>query len=107
MLSVLMMAGTLLACGKKEEPTEPETFVFDAYVFQVNNSSVLVGPVSGEKEIAAAADKGLLLNRETLSGESLDYLEPGMLIRVTYNGVITYSLPAQIPAVLRVEILES
>ena len=107
-LACVLVFGSLVGCGKKkqEEETQPEVYTFDAYVFERNSSSILVGPMSGELEISAAMDKGILLNIHMLDGSSLDWLEPGMLIRVTYNGMITYSIPAKIAGVISVEVLE-
>ena len=107
LLAMLLMVGSFAACGKKsQQSAEPNDPYFDAVVFAVNSNQVHVGPLSGELEMSAAADKGILINKTMLDGSSLDWLEPGMLIRITYNGMITYSIPAQINGVIHVDVLE-
>ena len=108
LLAVLMVAGMVSACGKKsQEETQAENdYCFEAWVLTVSNRGVMVGPVEDGVEMAAAGDSGILLNIEMLNGVSLDSLKPGMLIRVTYDGKITYSYPAQINGIINVEILD-
>ena len=106
---ICCMMGMLAACQVPEE-TEPsytgEVYTFEAIVYEVSPGKIHVRPVSGETEMAAAADKGLIINDTLWNGDKVTGLEKGMQIRVSYNGVITYSLPARISGVISVEILK-
>ena len=113
--AMMLMVGMLTACQiPKVQPSDtapsvthtPKEYTFDAIVLAVSEEAVLVGPMSGEAEIIAATEHGILLNPMLQNGDSIPQLEVGMIIRVTYNGIITYSIPAQINGVHSVEVLE-
>ena len=113
--AMMLMVGMLAACQAPEaQPSDsapsvthtPKEYSFEAIVLAVSEWRILVGPMTGEAEIIAATEHGIVLNPKLQNGDTIPQLEVGMIIRVTYNGIITYSIPAQINGLYSVEILE-
>ena len=108
--AIFLSAGLFAACQAPEAETPttvtPIVYSFDALVLEISENGVRLCPLSGEAEIQAGGDQGIMLATQLRDGSSIPELEKGMLIRVSYNGIITNSLPAQINGVIGVEILE-
>lgn len=81
---------------KQEDPQKPQenTSVFYATVQKINGSSVLVVPLAGEDELRSS-------DQITFSTKELEDIGAcaGDIVKITYNGQIMESYPAQIKAI--------
>lgn len=108
-ISILVLTSILVGCSKGDDPTNEtqheETVILEATVIDGENG-LLVTPVEGSSELNSS-DK-IMVHLSSEEGEEQDSSEeefkPGDLIKVTYDGRIAESYPAQIWA-SKVELL--
>lgn len=84
------------ATGQKE----PE-YTFEASVLEVNENAVLVEVTGGDMTPGEAE-----LLTESWKDKKLPALEPGMKIKVGFDGMSTRSLPPQVPGVISIETIK-
>lgn len=78
-----------------------ENAYFDATVLSVNNNFILV-----QAEENQAVSGTVEVSTEGLSTEEISALEEGMKICIEYDGKMTRSIPARVPEVRSIKILE-
>lgn len=89
-LVIILMLPFISGCGHKKDIDNGE-YTFTAEIIEINNDSVLVQPF-GEGDGISGVDKVLF---STTNLPELD-IKIGSKIKVSYNGQVMYSLPAQI-----------
>ena len=102
--SVLLLTPILVGCSNVSDPiddTESEdTVVFEATVIE-DNSGLLVTPIEGSDELKSSDKIYVSLSsskgQENKTSGQTGY-KPGDIIKITYNGLIDESYPAQITA---------
>lgn len=102
--SVLLLTPILVGCSNVSDPiddTESEdTVVFEATVIE-DNSGLLVTPIEGSDELKSSDKIYVSLSsskgQENKTSGQTGY-KPGDIIKITYNGLIAESYPAQITA---------
>lgn len=90
---------------KGPNPTGEEMQVFDATVIEAN-VGLLVTPVAGSSELSSSDKISVSIKvseeQKDQSAESIE-LYPGDLVRITYDGMIAESYPAQINKASKIE----
>lgn len=90
---------------KASDPTNEEMYEFDATVIEAN-VGLLVIPVAGSSELSSSDKISVSIKvseeQKDQSAESMEFY-PGDLVRITYDGMIAESYPAQINKASKVE----
>ena len=108
-LAVLMLSMALASCDNTDysEPSgqiAKEKYYFHAIVVEVYDRSIMVTPVEGATE---GNSSGLISVSLTLkSGDVVEGIEVGDKVRITYNGQIMESYPAQIAGAFEIVVVE-
>lgn len=82
-----------------------EQFTFEATVLENAENSIMVEPVEGENELSSSDKIVVRLPKDGAGLEDLSRFTVGSRVRITYDGTIMESYPAQINA-LKVEFAE-
>lgn len=90
--------------GNYPQGDEPVSW-FDAEILSVSGSTILV-EAHEESWVKHCCAAELYVTTKLYLGETLTGFEVGDLVRITYNGMIAESYPAQIFTVYEIEILE-
>lgn len=102
---VLLLLG-MVGCQRTSNETDAEEYSapsenqFDAVVLEVHDEYLLVEAVEGQ---VIAGEVKVWLGR--LSEDEIPELEEGMTVRITHDGKMTMSIPAQISATERITII--
>ena len=108
-LFAMMLLLPLDGCKPGETPPEEDSRVaFNATVLEVyEGGSVLVEPFADEEAILRSADRITFGKASLVSGADMPELAAGDTIRVTFDGTIAESYPAQLMRVYAVDVVEA
>lgn len=109
-LFAMMLLLPLAGCKPGETPPEEEDsrVAFNATVLEVyEGGSVLVEPFSEEEAILRSADRITFGKNSLVSGADMPELAAGDTIRVTFDGTIAESYPAQLMRVYAVDVVDA
>ena len=108
-LFALMLLLPLAGCKQGGTPPEEESqSAFNAMVLEVyEGGSVLVEPFADEEAILRSADRITFGKNSLVSGASMPELAAGDTIRITFDGTIAESYPAQLMRVYAVDVVEA
>lgn len=93
-LCLVAILTLLVACGTKNKK-----ITFNATVLEVNETSILVEPIEGSNELKSS-DKIVV----STTGLDTAGITAGSKVKITYNGYILESYPAQLGEVYDIEI---
>ena len=94
---ILIFAFALIACSIIDSHMKKQTF--EAEILEINSNSILVKPNQDTDE-AKSSDK---ITIPTWTIEIKQKLKVGDIVKITYDGVILESYPAQINEVYKIE----
>lgn len=94
---ILIFAFALVACSVIDSHMKKQTF--EAEILEINSNSILVKPNQNTNE-AKSSDK---ITVPTWTIEIKQKLKVGDIVKITYDGVILESYPAQINGVYKIE----
>ena len=108
-LFAMMLLLPLAGCKPGETPPEEEgRAAFNATVLEVyEGGSVLVEPFADEEAILRSADRITFGKNSLVSDADMPELTAGDTIRVTFDGTIAESYPAQLMRVYAVDVVEA
>lgn len=109
-LFAMMLLLPLSGCKPGETPPEEEDsrVAFNATVLEVyEGGSVLVEPFSEEEAILRSADRITFGKNSLVSDADMPELAAGDTIRVTFDGTIAESYPAQLMRVYAVDVVDA
>lgn len=107
-LFAMMLLLPLAGCKPGETPPEEGRAAFNATVLEVyEGGSVLVEPFADEEAILRSADRITFGKNSLVSGADMPELAAGDTIRVTFDGTIAESYPAQLMRVYAVDVVEA
>jgi len=88
--------------NQQEQTNNTENAVFDAEVIEVLDKSVMVQPVDGSNELNSSDRISIALNNIDIKFN----LVVGQIIKITYDGIIAESYPAQILGTKKIELVK-
>ncbi len=110
LLPLLLIVLTLTACGTAQTadpdtPSDysadaPSTSTFEATVIEASDHTILVDPVSGSAELNSADQIVVPLQKDMT-------FQTGDLVKITYNGEIMESYPAQLGEIHEITLIQS
>ncbi len=77
---------------------------FDAEIKTVSGASITVAPLGDSYEARGAGEAGLVVTTKLADGKSCPELSVGDVVRITYDGLIAETYPAQILKVFEIEV---
>lgn len=106
-MCLILMFTVLTGCSGSEK-SNGSSFV--ATVLENNNSSLLVEPKEGSNELKSADKIVVYMKDADLVGSddgkiTVEDIEPGMQVKISYNGGIAESYPAQLQGCYRIKLL--
>ena len=106
-LFAMMLLLPLAGCTPGETPPEEGRAAFNATVLEVyEGGSVLVVPFSEVEAIFRSADRITFGKNSLVSDADMPELTAGDTIRVTFDGTIAESYPAQLMRVYAVDVVD-
>jgi hypothetical protein len=102
---ILAVAAFMTIKMLDNEVNESEVYTFIATVLENKGTSIMVQPIEGESELNSSDKIVVRVPKDSAILEDLSKFTVGSKVKITYNGEIMESYPAQINAI-KVEVAE-